>query len=267
MNTVAPPRIQKLRHPDFGPEASPGEIEDVAQQGIDRLRQVAAHTGDPWSTEEADRLASLLDDCRARAFAPFYAPSSVGRASPPGPITVHSGTEVFDATGFRDLLHLAKRLRPSRRRSTGRAPRASTNSRNRGSRRCRSATRAGPGDDDSGSDDPPGETEPPVGREQAERRCIAVDCNRPIGHLAPQARYCDDACRMRDNRARAEREELAAGSNPGLLRQYFEGEPGEDGKWAGLADLIYANRGPGVNLEDSQEVAHHRHDHLRGVLA
>lgn len=104
-------------------------------------------------------------------------------------------------------------LAPSRRSpSRSRAPRAAS-TRTRGSRRGVARTSALSGDSGEPSDsDPPGlASAPPTGRDKkAERLCLAVDCDESMAGRAPQAKFCSDACRIRDDRTREERERLAA---------------------------------------------------------
>jgi hypothetical protein len=68
-----------------------------------------------------------------------------------------------------------------------------------GSRRGANCASSGDGDRGDPDPDPDG-----LGR-----TCSAIDCDRSIEHLSPQARFCTEACAVADKRAREAREELA----------------------------------------------------------
>ena len=97
--------------------------------------------------------------------------------------------------GFRVRRVPATSVAPSTiaQRGSGRAPRLATNTHTRGSRRNGSDPRAGP------SDDPDDESDG-----LARTRTCGCGCGRDISHRAPQARFHSDACRMRDQRRRAD---------------------------------------------------------------
>ncbi len=131
-----------------------------------------------------------------------------------GTITRLSATAKRDCADRRDKIFRGLVLANHRRTSTsGQHCRArrTTGARRRGSRRSSSSSRtssADPGDSD-GDSDPPGVATPPAGGEIAERMCLAIDCEKSIAHKAPQARFCSNACRVRDKRAQEARDLLA----------------------------------------------------------
>lgn len=113
------------------------------------------------------------------------------------------GLACFITYGTRDLgryrLHRATNRRRSRQ---GRPPRVATNTRARGSRRAAKAAAArspGGGDDDPGDPDPADPAQGQPGESDKGRHCRG--CGHSLDDLRPQARYCNNACRMAYNRS------------------------------------------------------------------
>jgi hypothetical protein len=131
------------------------------------------------------------------------------------------------------------------------SPRASRSSspRRQGSRRTgasSSTSSSDPGDPDG--DDPPGSSAPQSGPgEKAERICLAVDCRRSIDHLAPQARWCSDACRVRDQLARETRDELA-------IEAWREGAARDKERHSVWIHALRASRASAVGSDDGHSI-------------
>lgn len=116
-----------------------------------------------------------------------------------GPDDPNAKVEIYPAPQHLKTCLMRRSLRLRRRGQTGRTPRPNTSTRTPGSRRTRTQTPSR-GDPDDGDPDP-GEPARAGRGDLTKGRRHCLGCGHRIDHKRPQARYCDDACRMRYVRA------------------------------------------------------------------
>lgn len=152
------------------------------------------HDAPPAGIPQLLDCRDLRDPVKRAAFLDFF-----GFDKP----TVHRGPDGRNTYLFRAPVQVRGRARSHRNQHSGRAPRAATNARSKGSKRQTPCGKSSADSSDPDEPEPPGLAASAAGgKGQPEQRtCQALDCSHPFTGKGDKE-YCGNSCRVREERRR-----------------------------------------------------------------